>query len=475
MWKKIWNSPTVTGWLYFTVVPLRLFLLTPLVLSKLSKEELDAFFLFASTMVLASVVEFRMSDTFDKMLSYAVAGGKELAPFEGLGTSRGVEPNWSLLKRCRQTQRSLTFILLIPVGMFCMFLGWISVGRLLEWNYAKTDIWLGMVMNVAVALLSMLLSPLHSNMKALDKAALGNRLGFFYAAATIILSAIAVALDARLAAIGLIQLLATLVYGMILSYYQPKEIKSSTLVAWSLDREVISWAWRPLLRGVIIQIATFGTARSAGLFLAGNQAPGQLAQFMFAQNLLFTMGNFSATAVLTQIPRYARELVAGHNLTVIRDGTMRVGVSLMMMLGGIMAAAIGAPVLLSLIHSKVAFLDIGTWMLFGVGFTLYTLQNLLALLHDVTNQQVLFARSVCASLLVVCLLFALQHFDLRIPLSAYCVVIFLPYLIVINWIPINKLSELGSVSRWMCCKWILSGGLAYVTQSLSRFAKKSVP
>ncbi len=80
-------------------MPLRLLVLTPLVLSRFDKIELDLFYLLASANFLFVVFQGRLADTFMKMLSYSFAGADDLGKWtEGRKVGEG-EPNWPLFQR----------------------------------------------------------------------------------------------------------------------------------------------------------------------------------------------------------------------------------------------------------------------------------------------------------------------------------------------------------------------------------------
>ena len=446
------------------MVPLRLFILTPLVLNRFSKLELDAFFLFSSSLVLSSVVEFRVGDTFDKMLSYAFAGGRDLSPKQNLTAVGSGEPNWALFLNCRKTQKSLIVLLMIPVAAICIGLGWWSLGRLLNWDYTNNDIWAGFWLSVTSALLSIGNTVLQSSLKATDRVAECNRIGLLSTFLTIILSAIAISLGARLAIVGAVQLLFVIGVWLILYIRQPQEIRAPEGRGWSFDKRVLDWAWKPLWKGILVQATTFGAARSAGLFLAGSLLPGQLAQFMFAQNLLVTLGNFGGAATLTQIPRYARLLTIGRGKEVANDGSTRVGLAVGLMLLGVGLAAIGAGPILRVIGSKVIFIDVKCWIIFGIGYTIFTGQNLLAIVYDVTNQQVLYRHCVAAAICVVVSLSVMSA--VQAPLWAYCLAINLPYIIIINFLSIRWLAVMGEVSVKECFIWVCKGPLVFCSRLL---------
>jgi hypothetical protein len=318
-----------------------------------------------------------------------------------------------------------------------------------------------------------MLTPLLSNLKSLDRTAVSNRLGLSLAILTIISSAIGILLGARLVEVCGIQFVFSLVSYFIFKKYQPEQVKNNPLKGWKMDRKVLQDSWMPLLRGTLMHLATFGTMRSAGVIMAGNQAPGQLAQFIFAQNLLITLSNFSSSALFSQIPRYSRELVHGQGSAVVKDGLIRIGLSLTFMICGIIAAPMVANVMFPIIHSQVDFLDFATWVVLSISFTLYNTQNLLCILLDVTNKQIFYAKFLFSSFLVIIGLFLVNQLCDSAPLWIYCLMLSAPYFIVINFQPMIKLRDLGGSKKVECWKWILKGGFIYFESLLKKKSDNS--
>ncbi len=461
MLTKLWNSPTATSWIYFLVVPLRLFILTPLVLSHFSKQELDVFFLLSSSTVLATVIEFRLCDTFDKLLSFAIVNKKNSSVSDYADRSHSCADR-KLFERTRQTQRSLTCILIIPVGVLCGLLGWLSLGRLLNWDFAKIELWAALTVTIFTSLFSIFISPLQSNLKALDRVALANRVGLIITVSTIVTSAIAVMCGAKLLVVCLIQFAFIIISYFVYKQNQPALIKEQPLTSWFPDHEVMRESRLPLLRGMLMQLATFGTMRSAGMIMAGSLATGQLAQFLFAQNLLVTLSNFGASPLISQLPRYARELARDQNKEVVRDGIIRIGLSFSIMMLGVLFAPVAAKFIFPWIKSQVDFLDAATWFVLGFTFVLYTAQNLLCILYDSNNKQVFYLKFLFASLVAVTSLLFVNYFFANSPMWVFCLLLTLPYLCLINTCPIRKLASLGDVSSEKCYAWLLAGGWLYI-------------
>lgn len=112
---RLWNSPTFTQWSAKVVQPLRLLLVTPLILTGFSKDEIAAWYLFASINFLGQIVGSRVLLTFSRMIAMAMGGAKDLSPIiAAQRKSKTNEPNWDSIFR---VYRSLGFIQLIVAAI----------------------------------------------------------------------------------------------------------------------------------------------------------------------------------------------------------------------------------------------------------------------------------------------------------------------------------------------------------------------
>ena len=95
-------------------------LLLPLVLKKLSPEELGIYYIFLSQVALAPVIDFGFSPTILRFVSYAM-GGAETIQAHGVSKGAGAGPNfgllWQLFFTTRALYRVMSLIVLVILGI----------------------------------------------------------------------------------------------------------------------------------------------------------------------------------------------------------------------------------------------------------------------------------------------------------------------------------------------------------------------
>jgi O-antigen/teichoic acid export membrane protein len=96
-------------------------LLLPLVLHKLSTEELGMYYVFLSLVALAPVIDFGFSPTILRFVSYAM-GGAETIQAHGVSKGTGAGPNfgllWQLFFTTRALYRVMALIVLVILGVW---------------------------------------------------------------------------------------------------------------------------------------------------------------------------------------------------------------------------------------------------------------------------------------------------------------------------------------------------------------------
>ena len=96
-------------------------LLLPLVLRKLSTEELGMYYVFLSQVALAPVIDFGFSPTILRFVSYAM-GGAETIQAHGVSKSTGSGPNfgllWQLFFTTRALYRVMALVVLVILGIW---------------------------------------------------------------------------------------------------------------------------------------------------------------------------------------------------------------------------------------------------------------------------------------------------------------------------------------------------------------------
>lgn len=117
--KRLYGSTIVWSWFFNGFRLATGLLLLPLVLLKLSAEELGIYYIFLSQVALAPVIDFGFSPTIQRFVSYAM-GGAETIQAHGVSKGTGASPNygllWQLFFSTRALYQVMSLIVLVILG-----------------------------------------------------------------------------------------------------------------------------------------------------------------------------------------------------------------------------------------------------------------------------------------------------------------------------------------------------------------------
>ena len=104
MFKYLWHSPTFTSWASTLTRTLGIVLILPLVLTRLSTEEIALWYLFATLMGLQLVIDMGFSATFSRVIAFAMGGAEEIKDLRQVIKTKQVKgANWNNVERIYAT------------------------------------------------------------------------------------------------------------------------------------------------------------------------------------------------------------------------------------------------------------------------------------------------------------------------------------------------------------------------------------
>ena len=441
--KKAWNSPTWSTLLRQITIPLKFLLLTPLVLTRFSALELDVFFLIASTTILFTIFQNRLTSVFARMLCFAFGGATELGKWTTDKSPSLGQPNWKLFKEAYLALGTLLFICFVPALLLSVGLMWLSVATLLDFSYQDKVLWAGALLGAASPAVSFLLMRPNLALRATGKIPLQNRISTLVSIASIVTGALVVILGGRLISILCVQLFFTTLERYIMIWYLPSEIRPyATKGKWS--KRVFNWAREPLWKGLVAVLAGMGTHRSVGVFLASTGTVGYAAPFLFVQSLLTTCQGIASAPLTSQLPRYSKMLEEGKREAIAGDSLFRITFTTLFMITATLGISFVIPVMLPLLKANMKALPVLDSLALGGLRCIYWPLICFNLVQGVSNDVKVVWR------LVVAIPFSILLFFIGLNTQQYlwfALGMYLPLIMVLNWYTWNNYLEfLGKTS-----------------------------
>ena len=304
--QKIWGSPTAVTLLGKFSTPLKFLLLTPLVVTKLSDLEFEAYLLFVSVSFLGNMMTPVFLDVFTKMLAFAFAGRDDLSPFSGLRAAKreNIEPNWQAFREC---YRSLRYLLLgsgLLMGLVTAGLAYAVVRSLVPEGDAETGLIIAAVLVCAQNFISVVLGGSQCSLKAVDSVVVVARVAVVSSFASTILASLVLLMNWGIAGLFLVIFVISLAGLLYLRVRARRQLGDSVAGKPRWDAGMFRWAWPALWRGFVGNFSVQGVQRIVNVTLASLLVRPGLGAFLFAVMLLTQLAGTLESIVNARIPHF---------------------------------------------------------------------------------------------------------------------------------------------------------------------------
>jgi hypothetical protein len=464
---SLWNSPTLTTWGRQMVSALRLFAVTPLLLTRLDHTELASWYLFGAVNLFGDLVFTRLQALFSRMIAIALGGATDLSPIMRPGEKRGDgSPNWPMIYRLYGTLGTIQLVFSFILTAIAFFIGETSLGHLLQDYPNPGTIWTTFYVFTLSSFLIYNFSKFGVALEGLNKLAVANRLHVLFDLLSLIAGAIALMLGGSILTLALVMQVFVLLGGLrgwlLLRMVDQGVMRNAR--GYGLDRQILAWAWPPAWKGFISQFASYGVVQMSGIILANHANAAMVASYLFALRIQSMLQQFAAAPFMSQIPFFSRLLSEGR-LAELRDRMLRRTRSVLMLFGAmVLCTALLAGPMLWIIKSKTPFIPVESWLLLCF-LTLGQLINQQApAAAALGNNQLFYWEQSAAAIVTVSLLAFTGRFA---DVNGVIAMSFVPYLLILGLRPIKVGAKLLQITpRSMTVKALLWPVLGYISGSL---------
>lgn len=436
--KKLWHSGTATRWLNLLISPLRMFLLTPLVLTHWEGPEIASFYLVASAVGFSTLLTNFLPKIVNPVLVFFYAGVESLSEV-GVQKTERRDPNWKGFADAFATLRRFQFrvgglLILLTSGMVAY-----GLTRQLGWEeFWGTYRWIPVIIGGQV-LISVIAAGVGGCLSAVGQVAFTNRNSAFFSLLQILSAAVAITLGGGLAAVVMVQLGVLILNRFVLYLHLKKHVPQ--LGGGKYDPEIQSHLKSPLKRGFIGLLTSAGLLRLSPLLMAGVLGDGNMAVYALCLNVISAVSSASNAFVGSQLPRLGKFYALGRIEALRKLAIERMILSLLTFL----LIGPGVFVVLSLmIHYTDANIPVppfgfacGMLLLFAGVLAIGNLSGI----YSITNRRPFYLHNLAACLVSLTSLFILSAANIASiwgPLLAVTV----PNLVITGMLTIKKFSEL---------------------------------
>ena len=311
---RIWDSPTFTTWANRSTKSLRFLLVTPLLVTRFSTEEIAAWYLFSSLTFFGTIIHDRVILTFNRMIAFGMAGAQDLSSIENVKIARGDgKPHWDTVKRAYGTVGFLTLTTASVAGISGLALGGFSLSSILAEYSEPGKVWAALFIVLGGQTFSMCFSQYMVTIQGMGLVALSNRWSCLFSLLSVgvgfaVLSAGGgiIALAVSMQAISLLNILRM---KLLVNFVHNGVLKNTRSIV--LDREVLGWAWPAFWRGLFSTIMNKGVLQIGAVVYARYASVESVAAYLFSFNILRTISSFSEAPLISMGPRLSSTMAKG--------------------------------------------------------------------------------------------------------------------------------------------------------------------
>lgn len=372
---QLWNSPTFTTWGKQAADALRLFAVTPLILTQFDTTEIAAWYLFGSLMFFGQIIQGGIGLTFSRMIAFGMGGASDLAPIEDGGRKqRGTgTPNWEVIGRAYGTIGALNILLAVFVGVLAVAIGYYGLERMVGVHSRPAEIWTAFGIIVASQSFIFAFRKYEVTLRGMNYVVLINRWGTLFSILSVVAGFTVLTLGANIWQLALTMqcvLLLDIVRMRILLHHVEGG-RAREFPAHRANREVLSWAWTPFWRVLVTNLSQEGVVQFALVVFARHGEPAVVASFLFSYRILRVIGRISNAPFSSHMPRMSR-LLAEEKIEELRSVIIRqIFRSQALLAFGIIVGGLALSFLLPTIGSHINFLPLNYWFALGVVFVTY--------------------------------------------------------------------------------------------------------
>lgn len=308
VFKKIWNSPTLTTWASFLTKSLSLVVILPLILTRLTTEEISLWYLFSTIIGLQILIDLGFSVTFSRVISYGLAGATQIKDFRFHSEVNSLkETNWEIIEKICSTMKVIYFRLSYLLFFLLIILGtWGLYKPISETNY-PTYAWVAWIIIIITSTITLQGNTYNSYLQGMNQIAPLRRWEALTSIGAIITSFLLLVLGG-----GLLGLVIANQGWLIINIFRNRWLcifmdsgQFRQFKNLGIDSDIFQSVWPSAWRSGIGIFMGFGLVQLSGVIYAQVSSAAEVASYLLALRLIQTINQFSQAPFYSKLPLLA--------------------------------------------------------------------------------------------------------------------------------------------------------------------------
>jgi O-antigen/teichoic acid export membrane protein len=380
------NSPTLMTWGSFLTRSLSLVVVLPLILTRLTTEEIALWYLFMTIISFQLLFDIGFSPTFSRVIAYA-KGGTKVDDLKSPRNKNNGQVNWKTIELICATMRNIySRIGLLWTGLLLVFgtLALIKPISLVSDTYSAWAAW-GVI--IVVSTVSIRGNIYSSYLQGINKIALLRR----WEAITS-LSAIATSFLVLILGGGLLGLVIAHQGWRVLNILRNRwlsniveEGRFKNFAKGEKNEKVMDAVWPSAWRSGVAHLMGYGLVQASGILYAQIGTAASIASYLLALRLIRTISRFSQAPFYSKFPVFNRLYAENKKDKLLFLAKRGMRFSYWCYIAGFIGLGIAGDPILRLIGSNADFPSNLLWSLIGLAFFVERYGAMHLQLYSVTN------------------------------------------------------------------------------------------
>lgn len=311
MFKKLYNSSIFNSWFSAFVGLFSSIIAIPIVITKLSVEEINVWFLFASIVTLSQGVQFGFNTTFSRFIAY-VNNGVKIGEFRDLRHKKDKQHSSSIDKN----EFSRVFYLMKYVYLFLsviyllvlIAIGYFSLNKPIESLANYSDGWIAAGLVAISTTLTLFFGYYQNFMLGINKVALVQRItGIVNLIGLIFILGVLLIYPTLVSIVFVYQMVSLSVLVSVV-YFAKKEFANMSIQKQSnsFDKELFSIVWESAWKSGITTVIANVVKHISAILVVQFFTPAISASFLFTKRIFDIIERFTMTTFQARIPTIAK-------------------------------------------------------------------------------------------------------------------------------------------------------------------------
>ncbi len=332
-------------------------ILLPLILNKLSPEELAIWYVFLAITALVTLLDFGLQTTIMRNISYIFSGARELSKEGVIIQKVETDIDYSLLKSMIKTTKRLYMIIAFIVALIMLSAGSRYIRSITETLYNQNEIilaWYIYILSIALNFYFYYYTPL---LMGRGMIAESNQTITISKIAFVLSSIVGLSLGYGLIAVAVGNLIGSFI-NRVTSYYYfyDEDIKSNLKSITSKEVNLLPILWTNAYKLGLVSIGTFLILKGNTLIASKYLDLKIVAMYGLSLQLIMLLADTSSIFFRTYIPRISNNRMIGNNEGILNDYSQSLFIMNFIYLIGSIIILLFANRMLSLVGSKTSLL-----------------------------------------------------------------------------------------------------------------------